>query len=104
MSEGVVLALGWIGLAAGVVAMVLYIVVLLQRPGVTRLLNGSGLFFTGLALTQAPFILRPEPASATNTAWAVLFMSLAAALQSLAAIRNRRAWDGVERRGNGGAG
>lgn len=101
MNGPVIQALGWIGLAAGVVAIALYIVVLVQRPNVTRLLNGSGLFFTGLALTQAPFILHPGPASATNTAWAVLFMSLAALLQSLAAIRNRRAWDGVERRGTG---
>ena len=96
-------ALGWIGLAAGVLAIVLYVVVLIQKPSTTRLLNGSGLFFTGLALTQAPFVVHPQPAAADNAGWAVLFMSLAAVLQALAAIRNRRAWDGVERRGNGPA-
>lgn len=100
MSESTLQTLGWLGVATAAFAIVVYFVVLVQRPGWPRLLNGSGLFFTGLALTQAPFVLRPAPAVSLNAAFAVAFLVLAVLGQSVAALRNRKSWDGVDRRGN----
>ena len=100
MSDSMLQALGWLGVAVAVFAIVLYFVVLVQRPGWPRLLNGSGLFFTGLALTQAPFLLRSVPETSMNAVFAVGFLILAALGQSVAALRNRKSWDGVDRRGN----
>ena len=40
--------------AAGVIV---YFVVLLRRPSVVRLLNGSGLFFTAVALAETALVI-----------------------------------------------
>ena len=93
-------ALGWAALVFGVAALLIYFVVLAMRPRVVRLLNGSGLFFTGLGLIQASIWVRD---AAPGGAWfnaelAIAALCLAVVAQSVSALRNRRAWDGVDRR------
>jgi len=92
--------LGWAALAFGAAAVVVYFAVLAMRPRVVRLINGSGLFFTGLGLIQAAIWVRD---AAPGRAWfnaelAVAALCLAAVAQSAAALRDRKAWDGVDRR------
>gem|GEM_PF-1285119 len=98
MNDAAAQALGWLGVAFAVAAVIVYFVVLLQRPGWPRLLNGSGLFFSGLALSQAPFLLNPGEDRALNAACAVTFLILAVIAQATAALRNRKSWDGQDRR------
>jgi hypothetical protein len=98
--------LGWAALGFGLAAIVVYFIVLAMRPRVVRLLNGSGLFFTGLGLIQASIWVRD---GAPKTAWlnaelAVAALCIAVVAQSLSALRNRKAWDGVDRRGAVAAG
>jgi Na+/phosphate symporter len=85
----------------GAGAIVIYFVALAMRPRMVRVLNGSGLFFTGLGLIQAAVWFRDTPASVAwfNRDVAIGALCLAAAIQSLSVLRNRRAWDGVDRRG-----
>ena len=93
-------ALGWAALAFGAAALVVYFVVLAMRPRVVRLLNGSGLFFTGLGLIQASIWVRDAALGAAwfNAELAVAALCLAVVAQSASALRNRKAWDGVDRR------
>ena len=93
-------ALGWAALVFGVAALLIYFVVLAMRPRVVRLLNGSGLFFTGLGLIQASIWVRD---AAPGGAWfnaelVIAALCLAVVAQSVSALRNRKAWDGVDRR------
>jgi hypothetical protein len=91
--SGGVAALGWAGLLA------VYIAVALRRPDVVRLLNGSGLLLTSLALLQSRILVEASVGAAAFAVQAsVVLLILAAAAQSTAALRNRRAWDGAERR------
>jgi hypothetical protein len=88
------------GFGAG--AIVVYFVALAMRPKVVRILNGGGLFFTGLGLIQAAVWFRDTP---TSVAWfnrdvAIVALCLAVVIQSLSVLRNRRAWDGLDRRGD----
>ncbi len=92
--------LSWASIAAGLAAFAVYFIVLLRRPRWIRLLNGSALFFTGIALTQLPLFLRD---GAEGRAWlngvvAVGCLLLAVLVQSLAALRDRKSWDGADRR------
>ncbi len=98
MSDNAIEAIGWVSVAFAVAAVIVYFVVLLQRPGWPRLLNGSGLFFSGLALSQAPFVLRGGPETSLNAAFCIGFLLLAVIAQAVAALRNRRSWDGQDRR------
>jgi hypothetical protein len=92
--------LGWMGLATGLVGVVAYFALLLRRPHWVRILNGSGLLLTGMALFQAPVLARLAVGAYAFGLQATLLLLIAAVLvQSLAALRNRRAWDGTERRG-----
>jgi hypothetical protein len=90
----------WMGLAFGAAAIVVYCMVLALRPGIVRMLNGSGLFFTGLGLIQVALWVRYAGPSPTwfNADIALVALSVAVVAQSLAVLRNRRAWDGVDRR------
>ena len=95
-------ALGWLGFVAGMAGLVIYILVALRRPEASRLLNGSGLLLTSLALLQARVLVEVSvgaPAFAVQAS--VLLLVLSVIAQSAAALRNRRAWDGVERRNSG---
>jgi hypothetical protein len=96
----------WIALVFGVAAIIVYVVVLAMRPRIVRMLNGSGLFLTGLGLMQVAVVVRSAPAYPTwfNANSAVWLLSVAVIAQCAAVLRNRRAWDGLDRRGvHGGA-
>jgi hypothetical protein len=85
----------------GAGAIVVYVVALAMRPRAIRMLNGAGLFFTGLGLIQAAVWFRDTPPSVAwfNRDVTIAALCLAAAIQSLSVLRNRRAWDGIDRRG-----
>ena len=92
--------LGWAGLTVGLAGVIAYFVVLLRRPHWVRILNGSGLLLTGMALFQAPVLARLAIGANAFGLQAMLLLLIAAVLmQAAAALRNRRAWDGVDRRG-----
>jgi ABC-type cobalamin transport system permease subunit len=97
MSQGL---LSGAALAFGGAAVVVYFVVLAMRPRLVRLLNGSGLFFTGLGLIQASFWMRGAAPGAAwlNAELAIVALCIAVAAQSVSVLRNRKAWDGVDRR------
>jgi hypothetical protein len=89
-----------IALGFGWLAILVYFVVLAMRPRIVRMLNGSGLFFSGLGLIQASIWVRD---SSPSVAWfnadiAIGALCIAVAAQSVSALRNRKAWDGVDRR------
>ena len=87
---------------AGLAAVVAYFIVLARRPEWVRVLNGSGLLFVGVALFQTPFLLQQARGPAiVNVEIIVVLLVLAAIAQGFAALRNRRAWDGRERRREG---
>ena len=95
-----VAALGWAGLFAGLAGLAAYVVVVLRQPDLVRVLNGSGLLLTSLALTQARAMIGASRGGAAFPIQAsVALLILAVVAQSAAGLRNRRAWDGVERRG-----
>ena len=92
--------LTWAGYSGAAGGLLVYFIVLLRRPQWVRLLNGSGLFFSAFGLSLAPSLLH-RTAMAGSAFNAVLLTSLsfaAVVAQSYAALRNRRAWDGVDRR------
>ena len=97
--SGLVPVLTMLANLAGLLAIVAYFLVLWRKPQWVRVLNGSGLLFVGVALFQTPFLLQQARGpGAVNIQIIVVLLVLAAAVQGLAAIRNRRAWDGRERR------
>ena len=100
MSLTVVTVLSWASHLTALVAVGVYFYVLARRPQWVRLLNGSGLFFTGVALTQVAALLPGAAAQgALNTIAVTVALLIAAVLaQSWSALQNRRAWDGEERR------
>ena len=85
----------------GAGGIVVYFVALAMRPRMVRVLNGSGLFFSGLGLIQAAVWFRDTPPSVAwfNRDIAISTFCLAVAIQCYAVLRNRAAWDGTERRG-----
>ena len=92
-------ALGWAGLATGLAGLVVYVLVVLRQPEVVRMLNGSGLLLTSLALTQAREMISVAQGPAAFALQATVGLLIAAVVaQSAAVLRNRRAWDGTERR------
>ena len=100
MNPSVITALVWASWIGAAFALIVYFAVLLRRPRWVRLLNGSGLFFSGVALTQAPTILNRAGFANVGDATALLTALMLAAViaQAAAALRNRAAWDGVDRR------
>jgi hypothetical protein len=94
-------ALSWLSLACAVGALAVYAVMVSRQPRMVRLFNGLGLFLTGLALFQGPAILR-ETGPGTNVFLAILLLNLAVIAQAYAVLRNRTAWDGVDRRNTPG--
>lgn len=93
--------LAWFCVAGAVAALLLYFMVWARRPSTIRLLNNSGLLFTGLGLGLLPRAFG-EADDGRYAALAVGFLWLALLSQSVAAFRERRAWDGVDRREAGG--
>ena len=93
--------LSWLAYGGALVAVAVYILVWVRRPNVIRLLNNSGLFFTGMGLVFIPLFMTRDAAGASADRYAtfsVIFLLLALAAQVLAAFRERRAWDGLDRR------
>ena len=92
--------LAWTSLAFGIAAMLVYVGVLATKPRIARMVNGSGLFLNGLGLIEVSFWLRQAPPGAASFSanLAVAALCLAALAQSVVVLRNRRSWDGVERR------
>lgn len=93
-------ALYWVGVCGGFFAIAAYFIALAMRPRWVRVLNGSALFFTGLGLMQIAIMIRT---TSLGTGWfnanaAVLALVLAVVVQAYAVLRNRRVWDGIERR------
>ena len=99
MSGAFAAALGWAGLATGLAGLLIYILLALRRPNATRMLNGSGLLLASLALLQARILVEAGVGGAAFTVQASLVLLIASVVaQASAGLRNRRAWDGVERR------
>lgn len=91
--------LAWLCYAGAVAALLLYFFVWVRRPSVLRLLNNAGLLLTGLALGLLPLALvGREPGGDRYVLLTVAFLWLSLFAQTIAAFRERRAWDGVERR------
>jgi hypothetical protein len=94
-----VIALSWIGIVVGAAAVLAYFGAIALRPNLVRIVNGFGLFFTGLGLVQTGLLARQaEPTSWLNADIAVIALSIAAAMQVYGALRHRGAWDGADRR------
>ena len=91
----------WLGIIGGFGAICAYFVALALRPKWIRVLNGSALFFTGLGLMQSAILIRDTRVGPSwfNANVAVVALLIAVVVQSYAVLRNRRAWDGVDRRG-----
>ena len=100
MNPPVVTILMWASGLTALAAIGVYFFVLARRPQWIRLLNGSGLFFTGLALAQVAVLLPRAAAQGALSTIAVTVALLIAAVvaQSWSALRNRRSWDGIDRR------
>jgi hypothetical protein len=95
-----VVVLQWASGLTALAAVGVYFYVLARRPKWVRLVNGSGLFFTGLALSQVAHLLPGAAARGvlfTNAVAAALLIAAVLA-QSWSALQNRRAWDGIDRR------
>jgi hypothetical protein len=91
--------LSWLAYGGAIVAIVIYVWAWLRRPAAIRLLNNAGLFFTGLGLLFVPlFMPRAYEQADRYAIFAVLFLLVGLAAQILAALRERRAWDGLDRR------
>ena len=92
-------AIAWLCYAAAAAALLLYFAVWLRRRSVVRLLNNSGLLFTGLVLGLLPLAaVETGGQGGAHQVLAVAFLLLALVAQGVAALRERRAWDGVDRR------
>jgi len=91
----------WLGIIGGFAAICAYFVALALRPKWIRVVNGSALFFTGLGLMQAAILIRNASLGPSwfNANAAVVALLIAVIVQSYAVLRNRRVWDGVDRRG-----
>ena len=91
--------LGIAAVVGGFAALAIYFLVIARHPQWVRVFNGSGLLLTGFALLASPSVVSHAQGPATFDAQAmVVLLILAAVAQGFAALRNRRAWDGVERR------
>jgi hypothetical protein len=105
MSKALIPALTFASGLSAVVALGVYVYVVARRPQWIRLLNGSGLLFTGIALILIAALL-PGAAglgSLFTIAVTVALLIASVLVQSWAALRNRKAWDGVDRRRPGDA-
>ena len=91
----------WVGIVGGFSAVAAYFVALAIRPKWVRVVNGSSLFLTGLGLMQLSILVRNTPLGISwfNANVAVVALVLAVLVQAYAVLRNRGAWDGVDRRG-----
>ena len=89
--------LGWASLAAALVAVGIYVWLVASRARMIRLMTSFGLFLTGLALFQGPNILARTEGD-LNVRLAIGVLIIAVVVQTIAALRTRPAWTGVDRR------
>jgi len=91
-SSEMITVLGWLCYAAGAIALAVYIIHFAGRQGWKRPWNAAGLFFTALALAQAPTLFRTAVDIPELRAAVIVTISLIAAtgLQALTALRKRR--------------
>ena len=91
--------LSWLAYGGAALAVAVYFWAWLRRPAAIRLLNNAGLFFTGLGLLFIPLFMPRAYGEADRYALlCVVFLLVGLAAQILAAFRERRAWDGLDRR------
>jgi hypothetical protein len=91
--------LAWLCYAGAAAALLFYFFVWARRPSVIRLLNNSGLLLTGLGLGLLPLaLIGRDPGDDHYALLTVAFLWLSLLAQSIAAFRERPAWDGVDRR------
>jgi hypothetical protein len=91
--------LAWLCYAGAAAALLFYFFVWVRRPSVIRLLNNAGLLFTGLGLGLLPMaLIGRTPGDDHYVLLTIAFLWLALLAQAVAAFRERRAWDGVDRR------
>ena len=92
-------SLAYLCYAGAALALLFYFLVWARRPSVIRLLNNAGLLLTGLALGLLPMALAGrEPGEERYVVLTIAFLWLALLAQSIAAFRERKAWDGADRR------
>jgi hypothetical protein len=105
MSTALIPVLTWASGLCALVAVGIYFYVLARRPAWIRMLNGSSLVFTGVALSLIAATLprAAEQGALFTIAVTVALLIAAVVVQSWAALRNRKAWDGVDRRRPGDA-
>jgi len=91
MNQTVVDALFWIGLTGAAAAVVIYFLQIAMRPQAIRLINGAGLFFTGLALAGMTLQLR-QMADAAGWLGVLTTLALLVAVyfQGAASLRGRK--------------
>ena len=89
--------LGWACLAAALSSVGVYVFLIASRARMIRLMTCLGLFLTGLALFQGPNILAQTEGD-LNVRLAIGVLIVAVAVQTVAALRTRPRWSGVDRR------
>jgi hypothetical protein len=91
-SADMITTLGWLCYAAGVGAILVYIIHFAGRQGWKRPWNAAGLFFTALALSQAPTLFRNAQELGELRAAVIVTICLIAAtgLQAMTALRRRK--------------
>ena len=84
--------LGWICYADAAVAIIVYIIHFAGRQGWRRPWNAAGLFFTAIAMTQAPSLMQEATGPGTLRSAVILTVCLLAAtgLQAVTAMRRRK--------------
>jgi hypothetical protein len=84
--------LGWICYADAAFAIVIYGVHFAGRQGWRRPWNAAGLFFTAIAMTQAPTLMQEAEGSGSLRSAVILTLCLLAAtgLQAVTAMRRRK--------------
>lgn len=84
--------LGWICYADAAVAIIVYAIHFAGRQGWRRPWNAAGLFFTAIAMTQAPTLMQEAEGAGTLRSAVILTLCLLAAtgLQAVTALRRRR--------------
>lgn len=81
----------WVGLAGAAAAIVIYFVQIALRPQAVRLINGAGLFFTGMGLAGMAMMLPRLPVDAYFVGLvATSALLIAVYFQAAASLRGRR--------------
>lgn len=81
--------LGWLCYAGAAAAIIVYLIHFAGRQGWKRPWNAAGLFFTAIALTQAPALFQ-EATHLWHCVLLTLCLLAATALQAFTALRRRR--------------